>query len=63
MESLINFIYDKDLMEKQVSSANYDVKKLPLGKLADETVKEGYKYLKMIETALKPTGGKVTTPA
>ena len=45
MESLINFIYDKDLMEKQVSSANYDVKKLPLGKLADETVKEGYKYL------------------
>jgi hypothetical protein len=46
VQDLINFIYDKKLMVKQVSAVNYDIKKLPLGKLADETVKEGYKYLK-----------------
>lgn len=46
VQALINFIYDKDMMEKSVASVNYDIKKLPLGKLADETVKEGYKYLR-----------------
>ena len=38
----IKFIFDKDLMEKSVSQVGYDVKKLPLGQLSEETVKEGY---------------------
>ena len=46
LQSLMEFIHDKNLMENSVVSAGYDANKLPLGKLSDETVKEGYKYLR-----------------
>ena len=45
VQGLMTFIHDKDAMEKSVIKAGYDVSKLPLGKLSDETIKEGYKYL------------------
>ena len=31
----------------------YDINKLPLGELAEESIKEGYKYLCEIEKVLK----------
>lgn len=33
-------------------AVGFDPKKLPLGSLSDETVKEGYKYLREIEALL-----------
>ena len=33
-------------MEKSMVQVGYDVKKLPLGQLSDETVKDGYKILR-----------------
>jgi hypothetical protein len=39
-------------MEKAVVAVGFDPKKLPLGSLSDETVKEGYKYLREIEAVL-----------
>jgi len=39
-------------MEKAVADVGYDVKKLPLGQLSDDTVKEAYKYLREIEDIL-----------
>lgn len=44
-QQLMNFIFDKNLMEKTMADAGYDVKKLPLGQLSDETVKQGYHFL------------------
>ena len=58
---MINFIYDKNLMEKSVVASGYDPTKLPLGKLSDDTIKEGYKYLCQIEAILK--AAKSLTPS
>lgn len=41
----MRFIFDKKMMENSVAKVGYDLKKMPLGKLSAETVKEGYKYL------------------
>ena len=49
-------IFDLDLIEKSVVEVGYDVKKLPLGTLSKETVKEGYRYLREIEKILKKKG-------
>ena len=51
-QSLIKFIYNKELMEKSVTDVGYDVKKLPLGQLSDETIKTGYECLTNIEKIL-----------
>ena len=50
-------------MTQSVSSVGLNVKKLALGKLSDETVKEGYKYLKQIEAILNSAPKLVLTPA
>ena len=39
-------------MEESVVSIGYDVKRLPLGELSQETVLEGYKILRDIELVL-----------
>ena len=49
----MKFIYDKDLMEKSVTDVGYDINKLPLGQLSDDTIKQGYKYLTEIEQILQ----------
>ena len=38
VKRLIDFIYDKDLMDDQMTRQGFDVKKLPLEDLAEETV-------------------------
>jgi len=52
VQNLVKFIFDKDLMERSVMAQGYDSKKLPLGELSDETVKQGYKFLREIEAVL-----------
>jgi hypothetical protein len=42
VQDLINFIFDKKLMEASVTSVGYDPSKLPLGELSDDNVKLGY---------------------
>ena len=45
VQNLMTFIHDKAAMEKSVINAGYDISKMPLGKLSEETILEGYKYL------------------
>uniref|UniRef100_A0A7S3KSA1 Poly [ADP-ribose] polymerase n=1 Tax=Euplotes crassus TaxID=5936 RepID=A0A7S3KSA1_EUPCR len=52
VQDLINFIFDMKLIEKSVVKIGLNVKKLPLGKLSEATLKEGYSYLKKIENEL-----------
>lgn len=40
-------------MEESMEKIGYDVKRLPLGKLSNETVKEGFKALNEISEVLK----------
>lgn len=42
-----------------MQAAGYDSKKLPLGDLSEETIKQGYMYLKEIEKVLAKCKGKV----
>lgn len=46
VQELVNFIYDKNLMEQSMADVGYDVKRLPLGELSDETVRAGYTVLR-----------------
>lgn len=52
VQELMKFIYDTNLINKTVEQSGYDIKKLPLGQLSDETIKNGYQMLKKIETVL-----------
>ncbi len=58
LQNLITFIFDKQMIEKQVRSQGFDPNKLPLNELTEDTVMEGYKYLREIEAILKacPSG-------
>lgn len=50
---LMKFITNKELMTKAVVDAGFDVKKLPLGELSQESLAQADKILKNIEDALK----------
>jgi len=52
VQEFVNFIFDKKLMEASVVKVGYDVKKLPLGELSNETVLKGYQILKKIENVI-----------
>jgi poly [ADP-ribose] polymerase len=53
VQNLMNFIFDKKLMEQSVTSVGYDPSKLPLGELSEENVKLGYQHLRAIEEILR----------
>ena len=53
VQELLKFIFDMKMIEKSVVKIGLNVKKLPLGKLSDATLKEGYTILKQVETELK----------
>lgn len=38
LQKLVNFFFDKKMMETSMVSINVDVKKMPLGELSKETV-------------------------
>lgn len=52
VHSLINFIFDRNMIEESMTKMNYDPKKLPFGSLSDSTVKEGYACLTEIQNVL-----------
>lgn len=53
--SLMNFITDKELMNKAVENAGFDVKKLPLGNLSLQNLDKANLILKDIEDEIKKT--------
>lgn len=64
VQDLINFIFDKKLMEASVTSVGYDPSKLPLGELSEDNVKLGYQHLRDIEQILlKVKDGKTSLSA
>ena len=40
LQNFIRLIFDKDLMSRTMKELGYDVKKMPLGKLGEGTIKE-----------------------
>jgi poly [ADP-ribose] polymerase len=52
VQSLINLIYNKKILDEQILEIGYDTKKLPLGKLGKSTILKGFEVLKRIEDVL-----------
>lgn len=52
VQDLLKFIFDMKAIEQSVVKVGLNVKKMPLGKLSSNTIKEGYATLKKIEKAL-----------
>ena len=48
----IKLIYNKNIVNQNLKEMGYDSSRMPLGKLAKETLNEGYKILKEIESEL-----------
>eukprot|EP00294_Goniomonas_avonlea_P012894 CAMPEP_0114554936 /NCGR_PEP_ID=MMETSP0114-20121206/8477_1 /TAXON_ID=31324 /ORGANISM="Goniomonas sp, Strain m" /LENGTH=645 /DNA_ID=CAMNT_0001740019 /DNA_START=6 /DNA_END=1943 /DNA_ORIENTATION=- len=53
VQNLVRLIFDMKMMEQTMISMEYDVKKMPLGKLKKSTVLKGYEVLKQIEDEMK----------
>jgi len=49
----MNLIFDTNIMNTTMKEIGYDAKKMPLGKLGDSTIKEAYKVLSSLSTAIK----------
>jgi poly [ADP-ribose] polymerase len=54
---LVTLLFDKSTMTHQLTTMQYDVQKMPLGKLKKSTLDKGMEVLKKIEKALQ-TGNK-----
>lgn len=52
VQDFVKLIYNKNLMEASVAANGFDVKKLPLGDLSQETIQKGYQVLSEIEKAI-----------
>lgn len=52
LQELMELIFNLNMMNKQMTEIGYDSKKLPLGKLSESILKEGYSVLKDIEEEL-----------
>ena len=50
---LIELIYNKNILHQQMKEIGYDSKKMPLGKLAKESLEKGHLILKNIEKELQ----------
>jgi poly [ADP-ribose] polymerase 2/3/4 len=48
----MELIFNQQYFEAAMQSYNYDVKKLPLGKLSKSTIKRGYQALKDLSAML-----------
>lgn len=53
VQTLVQFFFDQKLMTKSMESSNVDLQKMPLGQLSKETVLEGYKILRDLESAIE----------
>lgn len=46
MQDLVRLIFDMKMMTNQMKEIGYDAKKMPLGKLAKNSILRGYEALK-----------------
>ncbi|KAJ3130571.1 Poly [ADP-ribose] polymerase 2, partial [Irineochytrium annulatum] len=53
IKDLVELIFDMKMMEKEMSEMQYDIKKMPLGKLKKSTIQQGYAALKSIDEELR----------
>lgn len=53
VQDFVKLIFNKTLMEQAVAANGFDVKKLPLGDLSQETIQKGYLVLSEIEKAIE----------
>eukprot|EP01100_Stratorugosa_tubuloviscum_P000946 TRINITY_DN120_c0_g2_i1.p1 TRINITY_DN120_c0_g2~~TRINITY_DN120_c0_g2_i1.p1 ORF type:complete len:768 (-),score=314.89 TRINITY_DN120_c0_g2_i1:36-2339(-) len=53
VQDLLRMIFDMKRMEQTMVEMEYDINKMPLGKLTKRQIMEGYEVLKLIETAFK----------
>lgn len=53
----MNMIFDMKMIETTMKEIGYDPKKMPLGKLADQTIKDGFQVLNDLQVAIKNKKG------
>ena len=53
LQRLMNLIFDVNIMQTTMKEIGYDAKKMPLGKLGDNTIKEAYTILTKLTQAIK----------
>lgn len=53
VQDLVKLIFDLKMMESVMAEMEFDVKKMPLGKLTKKQIKDGYEVLKELEDAIK----------
>ena len=58
---LIELIYNKNILNQQMKEIGYDSSKMPLGKLAKESLEKGYLILKNIEKELQKNSPSKST--
>ncbi|EIW86354.1 PARP-domain-containing protein [Coniophora puteana RWD-64-598 SS2] len=57
IQTFCNFIFNARLIDATLSSMNYDANKLPLGKLAKNTILQGFAALKRLAEAIDQPNG------
>ena len=53
LQDLIRLIFDVNIMNNTMKEIGYDAKKMPLGKLGENTIKEAYGILNELSKAVK----------
>ena len=53
VQDLMKFIFDMNLVEKNMINVGYDANKMPLGRVSKDTLANGYLALKKIEKELQ----------
>ncbi|KAM9982840.1 hypothetical protein ACTFIZ_007362 [Dictyostelium cf. discoideum] len=53
VQSLVNTLFDSELMKKSLTSLQFDVQKMPLGKLSQNQINKAYEVLNRIQELLE----------
>lgn len=57
VQDLMTLIFDQKVINNTIKEIGYDMKKMPLGKLGDNTIKEAYNVLNELLQAIKNKKG------
>jgi poly [ADP-ribose] polymerase len=60
VQDLVKLIFDLKMMENVMTEMEYDIKKMPLGKLTKGQIKNGYEVLKKLDEAIQKNKGYST---
>lgn len=60
VQDLMTLIFDQKVINNTIKEIGYDMKKMPLGKLGDNTIKEAYNVLNELLQAIKNKKGNQT---